>query len=224
VKRHHYKCHQRLCCCPHALWPPTPNLGDQHLHQSKENLHWLYQMISQFCLQRKQHRMYKSLMTVIWKEKKIIGYQQGIWRLFWPPWEHCSSLGKAFSNGFWRRPVPGKTNMLIDFTSCFSESSSGLNPNFDVQVSTSSVIAGMINFSTLRELRIWNGKQGAITKHHQKSATKQEIRSVNLTYYGHHQCKVYRHFWKYNAPSRFNHVRHALVQQYKDCTNQKRHT
>jgi hypothetical protein len=33
-----------------------------------------------------------------------------------------------------------------------------------------------------------------ITKHHQKSATKQDIRSVNLTYYGHHQCKVYRHY------------------------------
>jgi hypothetical protein len=31
-------------------------------------------------------------------------------------------------------------------------------------------------------------------KHHQKSATKQEIRSVNLTYYGHHQCKRYRHY------------------------------
>jgi len=190
VKQHRCKYHQHFCCCPHALWPP--NLGDQHLHQSKENLHWLHQVISQFCLQRKQHQLYKCLMTIIQKEKKIIGYQQGIWCLLWPPWELWSPLGKDFSNGFWRRPVPGKTNMLIDFTSSFSESSSGLNPNLDVQVSTSSVIAGMINFSTLRELRIWHRKQGAIIKHHQKSATKQDIRSVNLTYYGNHQCKVYR--------------------------------
>lgn len=48
--------------------------------------------------------------------------------------------------------------MLLDLSSCLSEPSRGLNPNTFVQVSTSSVIAGMINFSTFRELRAFENK------------------------------------------------------------------
>jgi len=100
--------------------------------------------------------------------------------MFWPPGGHGSSSGKAFCNNcFWRRPVPGKTSMLIDFTSCFTESSSGLKPNLDVQVSTSSDIAGMINFSTLRDVRIWNGKMKENNNNHQKRSIKQDIK-LNL--------------------------------------------
>ena len=175
MKHHHCKYHHHLCCCPYALWPQ--NLGDQDLQQSKENHQWPHQMVSRFCFQTKWHQLYKWLLTIKQKDDKGTGISIRLSDLFWPPVGHGSSSGKAFcSNCFWRRPVPGKTSMLTDFTSCVSESSSGLKPNLVVQVSTSSDIAGMINFSTLRDLRIWNGKTKENNNNHQKSSIKQDIK------------------------------------------------
>jgi stage III sporulation protein SpoIIIAA len=62
------------------------------------------------------------------------------------------------SIGFCKRPVPGKTTMLLDLSSCLSGPSRGLKPKTFVQVSTSSVIAGITNFSTFRELRAFENK------------------------------------------------------------------
>lgn len=69
-----------------------------------------------------------------------------------------SSFELVPSIGFCKRPVPGKTTMLLDLSSCLSGPSRGLKPNTLVQVSTSSVIAGMINFSTFRELKAFEEK------------------------------------------------------------------
>ena len=49
--------------------------------------------------------------------------------------------------------IPGNTNIFIDLISCLSTSSRGVKPNATVHVCVSSEIAGIINFSTLREQR-----------------------------------------------------------------------
>jgi hypothetical protein len=142
----------------HLIGDPW-TLGTNTCNGSKRIFISPHYMVSRSCLQRKQQQLYKWPFPIKQKDKKRIDkFIRGMsCVLTFRTWV---SSGKAFlTSGFWRRPVSGKTNMLIDFTSCLSESSSGLNPNFDVHVSTSSVIAGMINFSTLRELRIWNRRQ-----------------------------------------------------------------
>lgn len=57
--------------------------------------------------------------------------------------------------GFCNMFTPGNTIMLMYFMSCLFDSSRGRKPNTFVHVSLSSDMAGITNFSTPREERIW---------------------------------------------------------------------
>lgn len=58
-----------------------------------------------------------------------------------------------FISGLYNISVPGKTNILMDLISCFSDFSSGLKPKALVHVCKCSSMAGITNFSTFREER-----------------------------------------------------------------------